>query len=58
MPIDVVKVGNDFLDSETETFLKEKYVNMKKERDKQAKIAEDKKNGRGSKYHPCAQAKK
>ena len=28
MPIDVVKVGNDFLDSETETFLKEKYVNM------------------------------
>ena len=37
---------------------KEKYVNMKKERDKQAKIAEDKKNGRGSKYHPCAQVKK
>ncbi len=28
MPIDVVKVGNDFLDSENETFLKEKYVNM------------------------------
>ena len=37
---------------------KEKYINMKKERDKQAKIAEDKKNGRGSKYHPCAQVKK
>ena len=37
---------------------KEKYINMKKERDRQAKIAEDKKNGRGSKYHPCAQAKK
>ena len=37
---------------------KEKYVNMKKERDRQAKIAEDKKNGRGSKYHPCAQVKK
>ena len=28
MPIDVVKVGNDFLDSENETFLKEKFVNM------------------------------
>ena len=37
---------------------KEKYINMKKERDKRAKIAEDKKNGRGSKYHPCAQVKK
>ena len=37
---------------------KEKYINMKKERDKLAKIAEDKKNGRGSKYHPCAQVKK
>ena len=37
---------------------KEKYINMKKERDKQAKIAEEKKQGKGSKYHPCAQTKK
>ena len=37
---------------------KEKYVNMKKERDRQAKLAEDKKNGRASKYHPCVQIKK
>lgn len=36
---------------------KEKYVNMKKEKDRQAKLAEDKKNGKGSKYHPCAQIK-
>ena len=28
MPIDIVKVDNDFLDSETEAFLKEKFVNM------------------------------
>ena len=28
MPIDIVKVDNDFLDSENETFLKEKFVNM------------------------------
>ena len=31
---------------------KEKYINMKKERDRQAKIAEDKKNLKASKYHP------
>ena len=37
---------------------KEKYINMKKERDRQAKLVEDKKNGRASKYHPCAQVKK
>ena len=37
---------------------KEKYVNMKKEKDRQAKLAEDKKNGKASKYHPCAQIKK
>jgi len=37
---------------------KEKYVNMKKEKDRQAKIAEDKKNLKASKYHPCTQAKK
>ena len=37
---------------------KEKYINMKKERDRQAKLAEDKKHGRASKYHPCAQVKK
>ena len=37
---------------------KEKYVNMKKERDRQAKIMEDKKNLKKSKYHPCAQVKK
>ena len=28
MPIDIVKVDNDFLDPENETFLKEKFVNM------------------------------
>ena len=37
---------------------KEKYINMKKERDRQAKIAEDKKNLKTSKYHPCSQVKK
>ena len=37
---------------------KEKYINMKKERDRQAKIAEEKKQGKASKYHPCAQNKK
>jgi centrosomal protein CEP41 len=37
---------------------KEKYVNMKKERDRQAKIVEDKKNLKKSQYHPCAQVKK
>ena len=31
---------------------------MKKERDRQAKIAEEKKQGKGSKYHPCSQTKK
>jgi len=37
---------------------KEKYINMKKEKDRQAKIAEDKKNLKASKYHPCSQVKK
>ena len=37
---------------------KEKYVNMKKERERQMKLAEDRKNGQASKYHPCAQIKK
>lgn len=37
---------------------KEKYINMKNERERQAKIAEEKKNFKKSQYHPCAQAKK
>ena len=37
---------------------KEKYVNMKKERDRQAKIVEDKKNLKKSQNHPCTQVKK
>ena len=36
---------------------KEKYINMKKERDRQAKIAEDKKNKK-SQYHKCGKVKK
>ena len=37
---------------------KEKYINMKKERELQAKIAEEKKSFKKSQYHPCAQTKK
>jgi centrosomal protein CEP41 len=37
---------------------KEKYINMKKERELQAKIAEEKKSFKKSQYHPCAQAQK
>jgi len=37
---------------------KEKYINMKKERELQAKIAEEKKSFKKSQNHPCAQAKK
>ena len=36
---------------------KEKYVNMKKEREKQAKIAEERKGGKKSQYHLCGQIK-
>lgn len=36
---------------------KEKYIAMKEERERLAKEAEDKKLGKTSKYHPCAQAK-
>ena len=37
---------------------KEKYINMKKERELQAKIAEEKKSFKKSQYHPWAQVKK
>jgi len=37
---------------------KEKYINMKKERELQNKIAEEKKSFKKSQYHPCAQVKK
>ena len=36
---------------------KDKYINMKKEREKQNKIAEEKKLGKSSKYHLCGQMK-
>ena len=36
---------------------KEKYVNMKKEREKQAKIAEERKGGKKSQFHLCGQIK-
>ena len=37
---------------------KEKYINMKKERELQAKIAEEKKSFKKSQYHPWQQVKK
>ena len=36
---------------------KDKYINMKKEREKQAKIAEERKGGKKSQYHLCGQMK-
>jgi centrosomal protein CEP41 len=36
---------------------KDKYINMKKERERQNKIAEEKKLGKSSKYHLCGQMK-
>ena len=36
---------------------KDKYINMKKEREKQAKIAEERKGGKKSQYHLCGQVK-
>ena len=36
---------------------KEKFINMKKEREKQAKLAEEKKGGKKSQYHLCGQIK-
>ena len=36
---------------------KDKYINMKKEREIQAKIAEEKKGGKKSQYHLCGQIK-
>ena len=45
------KYHPDYLDGPE----KEKYVNMKKEREKQAKIAEERKGGKKSQYHLCGQ---
>ena len=36
---------------------KDKYINMKKERENQAKLAEEKKLGKSSQYHLCGQMK-
>ena len=36
---------------------KDKFINMKKEREKQAKLAEEKKGGKKSQYHLCGQIK-
>ena len=36
---------------------KDKYINIKKERERQAKIAEEKKGGKASQYHLCGQMK-
>jgi len=36
---------------------KDKYINMKKEREKQAKLVEEKKGGKKSQYHLCGQIK-
>ena len=47
------KYHPDYLDGPE----KEKYVNMKKEREKQAKIAEERKGGKKSQYHLCGQIK-
>ena len=47
------KYHPDYLDGPE----KEKYVNMKKEREKQAKIAEERKGGKKSQFHLCGQIK-
>ena len=36
---------------------KDKFINMKKERERQAKLAEEKKGGKKSQYHLCGQVK-
>ena len=36
---------------------KDKFINMKKERERQAKLAEEKKRGKKSQYHLCGQVK-
>ena len=50
---DFAKYHPEYLDGPE----KDKYVNMKKEREIQAKIAEEKKGGKKSQYHLCGQIK-
>jgi centrosomal protein CEP41 len=50
---DFAKYHPEYLDGPE----KDKYINMKKEREIQAKIAEEKKGGKKSQYHLCGQMK-